>query len=354
MWINFCSSAPFAVKVHVGGVNAVSGEPAIETPETLMRRFKLIEVDASIQDYLVSPKQMWLDGIANADGTVRQFVAMPLGSGYSVEAQITCEELVGGIQIEVTPSKLVALPPPPRAHIPAPAGAVSFPITVKSLTGKIITTLQVSDLHTFADVKEMISALKGIPQDDQRLIFADRQVWDLHTLGECKVGEDSSVFLRLILRGGGGGGYEMGVAAGGLIKQAIVEDTYEPGIWDTDNSTFFNVQILNSAVFEQVTGQPPPNTPVNAQAYAQNGFPYFDIFDEKPSGIKGDFRGVKSVNEKDMEDKATWEKADAVAEVVKSTENPVVMLDEEGKRAGFRPVKLMEKEIFEALGIDAD
>lgn len=35
---------------------------------------------------MVSPEQPWLDGIADGDGTVRQFVAMPLGSGYSVEA----------------------------------------------------------------------------------------------------------------------------------------------------------------------------------------------------------------------------------------------------------------------------
>lgn len=357
MWISFTSITPFAVKVHVGGINAVSGEPAVETPETMMRRLKLIEVDASIQDYIVSPKQMWLDGIANTDGTVRQFVAMPLGTGYSVEAQITGMDLVGGIQIKVTPSKLVALPPPPappRASIPAPRGAIPFPLTVKSLTGKSIT-FQASDLHTVADVKEMVCAVEGVPQDQQRLVMAGRgQLDDPHTLGKYNICKDSIIYLALALRGGGNFPSEMGLAAGGLIKQTIVKDRYEPDIWDTDNSAIFNVQILNSAVFKQVTGKQPPESPVTAQAYAQHGFPYFDIFDEKPSGIKGDFWGVKSVNEKDMEGKATWEKVGAVAEVVKNTRNPIVVLNKEGKRAGFRPVKVMKKEVMLALGDKSD
>lgn len=66
------------------------------------------------------------------------------------------------------------------------------------------------------------------------------------------------------------------------------------------------------------------------------------------------FWGVKSVNEKDMEGKATWGKVGAVAEVVKSTENPIVVLNKEGKRAGFRPVKVMKKEVMLALGNKSD
>lgn len=57
----------------------------------------------SIQDYLVVPDQPWIDGIATSAGKVRQFVAMPIGTGYSVEAQMTGEEVTGGIQFEVIP-----------------------------------------------------------------------------------------------------------------------------------------------------------------------------------------------------------------------------------------------------------
>ena len=44
------------------------------------------------------PPQPWLDGI-NAGTVIRQFVAMPLGMGYTVEAQVTGREEHGGLQL---------------------------------------------------------------------------------------------------------------------------------------------------------------------------------------------------------------------------------------------------------------
>lgn len=99
----------YLIKIYVGGVNAISGEPAMEDAGTKLRRqaeLAKIKDDHSaspLQDYIVIPKQRWLDGIAVADGTVRQFVAMPFGSGHSVESQITGQDAAGGIQFEITP-----------------------------------------------------------------------------------------------------------------------------------------------------------------------------------------------------------------------------------------------------------
>jgi hypothetical protein len=42
---------------------------------------------------MVSPEQPWLDGFAIEKGVIRQFVAMPLGDGYSVEEQVTGDHL---------------------------------------------------------------------------------------------------------------------------------------------------------------------------------------------------------------------------------------------------------------------
>ena len=103
MWINFNSHKPYAIKIFVGGVNVVSGEPAIETAAARLRRRTLLSQNKSIQDYLVVPAQPWIDGIATSAGKVRQFVAMPVCTGYSVEAQMAGEEVTGGIQFEVTP-----------------------------------------------------------------------------------------------------------------------------------------------------------------------------------------------------------------------------------------------------------
>jgi len=52
-----------------------------------------------------SPRQPWLDGYAVGDGSVRQFVAIPMGKGYSVEEQVTGRDTFGGIQVQVYPMK---------------------------------------------------------------------------------------------------------------------------------------------------------------------------------------------------------------------------------------------------------
>jgi hypothetical protein len=105
LWIDFRANHLFAVKIFVGGINAISGEPRNENTSTLLRRKALLSEGRSIQDYVVAPKQYWLDGIAQQDGKVRQFVAVPFGDGYSVEAQLTGHDFVGGIQFEVVPAR---------------------------------------------------------------------------------------------------------------------------------------------------------------------------------------------------------------------------------------------------------
>jgi hypothetical protein len=89
----------------VGAVNAISGEPAVETAATKLHRQNLLSRNESIQDYIITPNQKWLDGIATAEGQVRQFVAMPIGGGYSVEKQVTREEVTCGLQFEIIPAK---------------------------------------------------------------------------------------------------------------------------------------------------------------------------------------------------------------------------------------------------------
>ncbi len=106
MWICFTTPywKPRAVKVAVGKICALSGRPWSE------------ELHELPQDYLVTPPQPWLDGIAAGAGFIRQFVAMPLGLGYTVEGQRSGEERVGGIQLKVfepRPGRFPDQPPPP-------------------------------------------------------------------------------------------------------------------------------------------------------------------------------------------------------------------------------------------------
>jgi hypothetical protein len=64
-----------------------------------------VELAASERDYVVVPGQPWLDGFSVAKDVIRQFVAMPLGSGYSVEEQLTGKAEYGGLQIVVYPMR---------------------------------------------------------------------------------------------------------------------------------------------------------------------------------------------------------------------------------------------------------
>ncbi len=102
MWIDFSSHYlprhrtpyPFAVKIATGKINAVSGHAWTEG------------LDFKDQDYMVIPEQPWLDGYCVEKGIIRQFVAMPLGAGYSAEEQITGQAEYGGLQIQVYPMRL--------------------------------------------------------------------------------------------------------------------------------------------------------------------------------------------------------------------------------------------------------
>ena len=94
MWISFSGRYPMALKIAAGKVSALTGEPWQN------------DLSASPdQDYLVIPDQPWLDGFFAGKGLIRQFVAMPLGEGYTAEEQLTGRAEHGGLQIVAYPMK---------------------------------------------------------------------------------------------------------------------------------------------------------------------------------------------------------------------------------------------------------
>jgi hypothetical protein len=232
MWLHLCGPPwkPRAVKVAVGKVCALTGKPWSE------------ELHDDKQDYLVSPPQPWLDGIAGGKGMIRQFVAMPLGTGYTVEGQVTGEERFGGIQIKVVEPKPGRFPDEPPA-----------------------------------------AALRG------------RGLDSLHVF-RCEAAAPPQARARGRRVGA------MGLGAGGRMKQKIYPDPHGLETWDLGNSARVFVHIVNSELWREITGEAPLPTPVTAKTYASYKLPWFDLYDEgaatlDPSDVLADVKSIKEMDQ---------------------------------------------------------
>ena len=100
LWINFDTiqrsgdeDYPIAIKIGTGKICAVSGDNWSST------------LNRDPQDYIVVPEQPWIDGYNVGKDNVRQFVAAPMGQGYTAEEQLNGHSSVGGLQIQAFPMK---------------------------------------------------------------------------------------------------------------------------------------------------------------------------------------------------------------------------------------------------------
>ena len=229
------ASYPCAIMVAAGRVNAVTGKPW---------------GDGAIEEgnYMVAPKQLWIDGFAVRPGVVAQFVCAPLGAGYTVEGQLTGAEEFGGLQIWVAPMKAAEyerrFPVLPPQGVMRGGGARGM--TVNCLESNVETRS-----YTLAS---------AAPKS-------------------------------------------MGLAAGGSINQQIFADEFGLFAWEASAGERTFVHLMNSGDWRHLTGEAPPGRPPTAADYSAARLPWFAHYAE---GIAignegGAFDGVKTAAQIDAE-----------------------------------------------------
>ncbi|MET9372163.1 hypothetical protein ABZY00_30520 [Streptomyces griseoflavus] len=246
MWLSFAGTRePAALQVGVGKVCAVSGRPWSD------------RLTRDPQNYVVLPRQPWLDGINSGRGTVRQFVAVPLGLGATVEGQVTGEEVWGGVQLR------------------------SFPL----------------DDGPLARWREEEGRRRAAVRARSAAPFAG--------------GPGAPAAMAAPAPGAGPGrvGAATGLGAGGSMRQEVYADDRPLTDWSERPAGRVFVHLVTPPQWRRITGEAPPPSPVDRAAYTRAGLPWFDYYDQDGEDLAPSdaLQGVKPVGDWLGDDHEPWQ-----------------------------------------------
>ncbi|MFF5704977.1 hypothetical protein ACFY7H_21070 [Streptomyces sp. NPDC012794] len=251
MWLSFGGSRePAALQVGVGKVCAVSGKRWTG------------RLERGPQNYVVLPRQPWLDGINSGDGTVRQFVAVPLGLGATVEGQVTGEEVTGGVQLQ------------------------AFPLGPEALAAW--REEQRASLRSGRPGGGGYGAAPGGPP--MPMAAPAPGAAPAHPAGRPAPAA------------------AMGLGVGGAMRQEVYEDDREPSAWGDRPAARVFVHLVTPPEWRRITGEDAPPSPVDRAAYTRAGLPWYDYYDETGTDLPaaGPLAGVKPVGDWLGDDHAPW------------------------------------------------
>jgi hypothetical protein len=242
MWLSFSCQETAALQIGVGKVCAVSGEPWSD------------KLTQDPQNYVVLPDQPWLDGINSGPGTIRQFVAVPLGLGATVEGQVTGEEVWGGIQLQNFAAK----------H-PTPSQPVLYGGAYGSGYGSAPGGMQ----GGYGAAPEAMPRGGAAPSPARA----------------------------------------MGLGVGGTMRQDIYQDSRKLSEWKSTPAGRVFVHLVTPPDWRHITGEEPPASPVNRASYTEAGLPWYDYYDADGTDLKPaqQLQNVKSVGDWIGDDHDPWQ-----------------------------------------------
>jgi hypothetical protein len=234
MWLSFGgTSEPAALQVGVGKVCAVSGKPWSPRPAR------------NPQNYVVLPRQPWLDGINSGKSTVRQFVAVPLGLGATVEGQVTGEEVWGGVQLQ------------------------SFPLNDTALHAWRQEQRRLAE----AAEQRRRSAEAGGYGAAMPMAPGSAPQWGAPPPAPAQAGSAPRAAAA------------MGLGVGGSMRQEVYKDDRPLSDWATTAAGRVFVHLVTPPEWRRITGEAPPPSPVDRAAYTRAGLPWFDYYDQDAADL---------------------------------------------------------------------
>ncbi|MGM7645601.1 hypothetical protein ACSVDM_11940 [Nocardia sp. JW2] len=267
LWLKFSATTPAALKVAVGKVCAVSGKPWSDV------------LGKDPQNYLALPDQPWLDGINSGDGVVRQFVAVPMGLGATVEGQVTGTEQWGGVQLAVHGLTETALAiwrrqqeqARPR-HLPAPPPGGNPPWATTAYGAPMpVSAPPYGAAVAGAPAGSPVGAPPPVAPGSAPAPSAAPRPSGAPGGAPAGAARKARGRARPQAR-------SMGLGAGGTMRQEIYADHRPVDDYRREADARIFVHLASAAEWEQITGEPAPSTPVTAQSYAEHGLPWFDYY----------------------------------------------------------------------------
>jgi hypothetical protein len=324
LWLQFSSNYiprhghqyPFAVRVSAGKRSAVTGKPWGKNLQE--------------NDYLVIPEQKWIDGFVVENGIVKQFVAVPLGMGMTVEGQLSGKEEFGGIQIQVYPMRRDVFEKRfPDRPVPHHTGSILRGMTFggggsyssggisygSSFSSNVIGSAGTPDVYS--EICESDASNVYSPQlDVNNLSFNSTKISATYsTANSSTKSAQSPQSLRSRRRNISESSQErsvepcsvtdMGLGAGGSMVQQVFKDPYSLADWDQKPKNRCYVHIVNSLTWQMITGSTPPTAPRTAAEYITHGLPWYDYYRDDLKAHTGTdkLKGVKTVSQMSAEKK---------------------------------------------------